>query len=204
MRVYAASDYAVTDADGDYTVHLVVGVDADDTIYVLDMWRQQAESSVWVEAALDLMERWRPDDWGEESGQILKSLGPYIQKRMEERNIYCLRTQYPSTADKATRAQSIRARMSMGKVKFPRNADWLEDFIYEVTRFPAGVFDDQVDALSLIGRMMVTMTPARSARGDYPAEQAPISTWGDVWKRQRKAKKWGQTTGGVPVIGQSS
>jgi hypothetical protein len=37
LRIYGASDYAVTEGAGDYTVHLVMGVDPDDNLYVLDI-----------------------------------------------------------------------------------------------------------------------------------------------------------------------
>ena len=41
MTIYGASDYAVTDDGGDYTVHVIVGVDPQSRIYLLDVWRQQ-------------------------------------------------------------------------------------------------------------------------------------------------------------------
>jgi predicted phage terminase large subunit-like protein len=34
------------------------------------------------------------------------------------------------------------------RVYVPKSADWLVDFQDEVTKFPAGRFDDQVDSLS--------------------------------------------------------
>ena len=37
MRFYGASDYAVTADGGDFTVHLVVGVDPNDDIYIVDL-----------------------------------------------------------------------------------------------------------------------------------------------------------------------
>jgi hypothetical protein len=42
LSIYGASDYAVTADGGDYTVHVVVGIDPEDRIYVLDLWREQA------------------------------------------------------------------------------------------------------------------------------------------------------------------
>src|SRR5690606_23094388 len=50
LRVYGASDYAVTADGGDYTVHVVVGLDPDGKMYLLDLWRKQTSSDVWVEA----------------------------------------------------------------------------------------------------------------------------------------------------------
>lgn len=55
LRVYGASDFAVTMADGDWTVHLVVGLDPDGRMYVLDVWREQTSSDQWVESFCDLV-----------------------------------------------------------------------------------------------------------------------------------------------------
>jgi predicted phage terminase large subunit-like protein len=188
LRTYGASDYAVTSAGGDYTVHGVIGVDPSDNIYLLDWWRGQTDSEAWVEAFLDLMEEWSPLMWGEEQGQIIRSLGPFIVKRQMERRIYGYRRQYVSANDKQTRAQGIRARLSMGKVYFPKRATWATDLVSEMLRFPAGRHDDQVDVLSLFGRMLGSLM-----HGDeLPERVEPIRgltemTFGelDAWQRKR-------------------
>jgi hypothetical protein len=41
MRVYGGSDFAVTADGGDFTVHIVVGLDPQGRMYLLDLWRQQ-------------------------------------------------------------------------------------------------------------------------------------------------------------------
>ena len=199
LHIYGASDYAVTDSGGDYTVHLVVGVDSSDTIYVLDMWRGQTESAAWVEEAIDLMDRWKPLRWGEEAGQINKSIGPYLAKRMAERRVYCARETFSSAVDKATRARAIQARMSMGKVKWPQSAAWMDAWLYEATRFPAGTNDDIVDAISIIGRMLESMYGGPSYK-EPVGEQLRKTTVGEVWEAHRKAKKRGRGTREAIVI----
>jgi phage terminase large subunit-like protein len=57
LRIYGASDYAVTADGGDFTVHIVVGLDPEGRMYVLDLWRKQASSDVWIDAFCDLV--WR-------------------------------------------------------------------------------------------------------------------------------------------------
>jgi len=52
MRIYGGSDYAVTADGGDYTVHLVVGLDPDGRMYLLDRWRKQSSSDEWIEALI--------------------------------------------------------------------------------------------------------------------------------------------------------
>lgn len=153
LQVYGASDYAVTDGGGDYTVHGVMGVDKHDNIYLLDWWRGQKDSAAWIDAFVSLVSRWSPVEWAEEGGQISKSLGPFIDKRQAEENAYCHRKQYTSASDKATRAQAIRGRMSQGRVYFPRRP-WTDDVVSEMLVFPRGKNDDCVDVLSLFGRML--------------------------------------------------
>lgn len=154
---YGASDYAVTDDAGDYTVHMTAAVDLDHNIYLGDLWRMQATSDVWVEAAIDLMRMRQPLEWAEEAGQIEKGVGPFLARRMDERGTYCYRKPYTSARDKPTRARSIQGRMAMGKVFLPRGAPWLADFEKELLRFPNGKNDDQVDVLSLFGRILDSM-----------------------------------------------
>ena len=160
LRIYGASDYAVTEGDGDYTVHVVVGVDPEDNIYVLDLWRGQQTPDVWIDAWLDLVAHHKPMMWAEESGQILKSVGPFLDKRMRERRVYCRREQVASASDKPTRSRSMQGRASMGKVYLPNKAPWLADFTAELLTFPAGKHDDMVDAFGLIGRMLDDLVPA--------------------------------------------
>ena len=164
LRMYGASDYAVTAKGGDYTVHLVAGVDPDDNLYIIDVWRSQAESHIWVDAFIDLVARHKPLKWGEEQGQIIKSLGPFIDKRMRERKVYCHREQMASVADKPTRCRSFQARCSMGKVYFPHDAPWAAELQSELLMFPTGKHDDQVDAVGMIGRMLDKMVGGKAPR----------------------------------------
>src|SRR5215475_7745270 len=58
LAIYGASDWAVTANGGDYTVHIIVGIDPDGHMYLLDLWRKQAASDEWVEAFCDLVREW--------------------------------------------------------------------------------------------------------------------------------------------------
>lgn len=163
MFIYGASDYAVTDQGGDYTVHVVVGCDPQDRLWLLDLWRGQTTTDKWIEAWCDLVEMWKPMGWAEESGQINLSVGPFLEKRAYERKTYVARRQFPSRANKAIRAQSIRGRMAMNGLYVPMNAKWYPDFRAELLSFPAGKHDDMVDAISLIGQILDLMISGHPA-----------------------------------------
>ena len=91
LRVYGASDYAVTADGGDYTVHVVVGLDPEGRMYLLDLWRKQTASDEWIEAFCDLVTEWKPVGWAEEKGQISAGVGPALDRRQRERQAYTYR-----------------------------------------------------------------------------------------------------------------
>ena len=161
LAVYGASDYAVTADGGDYTVHVVVGVDPDGHMYLLDLWRKQASSDVWVDAFCSLVKDWQPREWAEEQGQIKAGVGPFLERMQRERQAYVYRRDFPVRADKAVRAQSIRGRMALDGLYVPANAGWVADLRSELLSFPAGKHDDQVDALGLIGQLLDTISLGR-------------------------------------------
>lgn len=157
LRIYGGSDYAVTQNGGDYTVHAVVGIDPQHRLYLLDLWRQQASSDRWVEAFCDLVKKWRPIGWAEETGQIKSGVGPFLVRSMIEKEAYVAREQFPTRGDKAIRAQSFRGRIASTGLYIHKDAEWKSDLISEMMSFPVGVHDDQVDALGLVGQLLDRM-----------------------------------------------
>jgi predicted phage terminase large subunit-like protein len=160
LNIYGASDYAVSDGKGDYTVHIVVGVSSTGDLYVLDLWRKQVTADIWVESFCDLVRQWKPLGWAEEVGQIKSSIGPFLTKRMRERKAYVARAQFPTAKSKQMRAQSIIGRMAERGLFCPFGASWFSEFRRELLLFDAGKHDDQVDALALIGQVLDKMVSA--------------------------------------------
>jgi predicted phage terminase large subunit-like protein len=101
-------------------------------------------------------------------------VGPFLEKVARERKAYCVRTQFPTRGDKAVRAQSIRGRMAMHGLFVPSSAPWRADFEAELLRFPAGVHDDQVDAIGLVGQLLDKMMAGVRER---PVEKPRRDRW---------------------------
>lgn len=152
LHFYGASDYAVTPNAGDYTEQGIIGLDYNSDIYVVDWWKEQTESDVWIEKQCDLILQYKPLIWFGESGTIRRAIEPFLKKRMQERHAFCRLEWLPSIADKPTRARAFQARCGMGKVWMPKHAPWKADLMSQLMRFPGGKYDDGVDVLSLIGR----------------------------------------------------
>jgi predicted phage terminase large subunit-like protein len=182
MRVYGASDYAVTSDGGDYTVHVVAGMDSEGRLWLLDLWRGQASSEVWVDAYCDLVKQWKPIGWAEETGQIKAAMGPFIDMRSRQLGAYVARTQFPTRGgDKGVRAQSIRGRIALDGLYFKSDAPWRMALEAEMMSFPAGKHDDQVDALGLLGQLLDRMTAGPTAKPPAPAKDS----WARAFDRAR-------------------
>lgn len=175
LRYYGTSDYAVTEGRGDWTVLRIWGVDHDMNVFLVDGWRGQTASDEWVEAQIDLIQRWRPRVWLGEAGVIQKAVEPMLLRRMRERTASCRLEWLPSVNDKATRARGFQDRCARGKVWIRDDAEG--DFIIsEYTAFPAGKHDDEVDNGSLLGRFLDQLQPARPVNRPAVADGT-----GEVW-----------------------
>lgn len=168
LNIYGGSDYATTDGGGDWTVHLVIGVDPEDKMWLLDLWRGQTESDVWVDEWCNLVLKWKPIGWAEESGQIKSGVGPFRNKHARTRKAYCAPETFPTVGNKATRCQSMRGRMAMDGLYVPINEPWYPAFKAELMSCWSGKNDDQADALGLVGLLMETMVPGRGIKEPDP------------------------------------
>jgi predicted phage terminase large subunit-like protein len=159
VRTYGASDLAMTSGGGDFTVHVVIGIDTENRMHLLDMWRKQAAPKEWVEAQCDMIKRWKPAWWAHERVHIVAGIGPYLETRMRQRQAYCTQELFVARHDKAVRSQSIRGRMELNGLFVRADAPWLSDLKAELRSFPDGQHDDIVDSLGLVGQLMDRWAP---------------------------------------------
>ena len=163
LTLVGGSDYAVTSDGGDYTVHAVVGLDPEGKPWLVDLWRKQASSDMWVDAFCDLVKKWKPLGWAEETGQIKSGVGPFLLRKQLDTGAYVAREQFPTRGDKAVRAQSFRGLIATRGLYVHKDKPWLSDLISEMMSFPVGVHDDQVDALGLVGQLIDRMFSGKVA-----------------------------------------
>lgn len=186
LRIYCASDHAVsTKQRNDPSCLIKVGVDRQDNIYILDVFWRRAPADVVVEAMLNMGSGNTPPlIWWAERGHISKAIGPFLKKRMLETHNYINLIEVTPATDKEQRAQSIAARVAMGKVLFPTGTWWTEKAVNELMAFPNGTHDDFVDALAYIGLGL-----PRQVRAAAPPKKDDVPAFGSLaWVKY--TEKW--------------
>lgn len=188
LAIYITSDYAVTEEAGspdpDYTVHSVWGVDPEWNIYLLDMWRGRTLTDEWIRQWIRLVKLWKPIVAGEEQGQIIKGVGPFLVRQMREENAFVMRKQYPSVSSKEARAQPLLGMAAMGKLWLPTGHPMTDLFRAELLSFPAGRHDDMVDTATLMARMLGDIIAGR--RGQKRSLQG--ETLSELFKRNEEGE----------------
>ncbi|MDI1263867.1 MAG: phage terminase large subunit [bacterium] len=195
LRYYAASDHAVgTSQRNDPSCFIKVAVDRQSNIYIVDCDWRRMPTNVAVEAMLTMAGgNTRPLLWWAERGHISKSIGPFLRKRMVETSTYINIVEVTPATDKEQRAQSIAARVAMGKVYFPRKAVWTERAINEMLAFPNGNHDDFVDALAYIGLGLQSQFKPGTPASERGPKQPPFGSLNwlkmtDKWAKEKAAE----------------
>lgn len=195
LRVYFATDLAVTPPkegrDPDWTVLGVFGVDPDDNLWALDMWRGRTSSDEWIDALLDLAAKWKPVGFAGEGGVIRRAIEPALLRRMRERRVYLPITKdswVPSIHNKAIRGQAFRARAALGKVWLPADAPWVEEAMKEFVGFPGASHDDIFDAFSLM--CLVIDRASGPAKKKPQRPESDRKRWRAVGSTTRAGNAW--------------
>ena len=163
LRYYITVDLAISERDrADYTVFLVGGMDEGGYLHIVNVIRERMNALEIIETIFALEQRYKPEVFGIEEGQIEKAIGPILYEEMPKRGVFPNFVRLKPSLDKLTRARSISARMKAKSVKFDKNEDWYPNFEDECVKFPRDKHDDQVDAFAYLGLMLNKMVEAPS------------------------------------------
>jgi len=163
MRKYGTSDYAVSDGKGDYTVLRIWAIDDNvdpPDLYLIDGWKNKTKSDKWIREQCKLIEKYQPLKWFGEAGAIQQAVEPSLLESMRNwkpRRLSCKYDWLPSSKAKEIRARPAQTLVTEGRVYIPEGVEY-DQVIEEYVKFPAGKHDDDVDNLSLIGRVIDQIT----------------------------------------------
>lgn len=168
---YAAGDLAITqNKRSAYTALPVAGMDANGVLHIVDMRRGRFDSLEISDEIFSIHKRWSIDTFRLESENIQKAIGPFLYDRMRRTGDYINIDAKPPTKDKEARAQTLRAMMRAGQVKFDKEADWYPDLEEELLHFPKWTSVDQVDALAWLALLVHEMVEAPTEE-EYEEEE---------------------------------
>jgi predicted phage terminase large subunit-like protein len=134
---------------------------------ILDLWRGKVRYPDLIRAIRDNYGKWR--------GYGLR--GVYIEDKASGQSaIQTLQDEsdlnvipYPVSQNKIGRAEAVTPYFAAGRVRLPRMAPWVAEWIREHLQFPTAAHDDQVDttsmALDILGGPILTEAHQGQLRG---------------------------------------
>lgn len=172
LTIVCGVDIALTVGGGDYTVFSVCGIDDERNVFVMDVVRQQVDIDKTCDTFFNLMAMHDITYFYIDDDNASRMMQRLMIEKCKARNIVIPLLVMPLRGqNKEVRAAPLRGLFMQKRVKILNNATWTNTLIAELMDFPAVAHDDQVDALSLIGRQHPSIpTPTRSRAPDAGLE----------------------------------
>lgn len=194
LNRFVMSDFAVTeDQSADYTVFGDWGVDQKGHWWLLETYREQAESTDWVKVLAGdeddnvITPGWfktkKPFKFFGETGVIRRAIEPWLRRRMQAMQAYCVLEWINRPKDKVAMSTAFLGMWEMGMIHLPLNEQG-EQVMGELVEFPTGANDDSVDMCALIGLAVdqgllalpePKPEPGPSGLGDYKAMDEDVT-----------------------------
>lgn len=161
MNHYITSDHAPGGGEhNDYNCFRVWGIDSNNEVWMRGGFRAQETIDKSVGKAVDLIRQHKPFAWFPEDDNNWKAVSGYVAKELLKEKAFCrIEPVSPHGKDKPTKAQAFQAMASCGMVHIPEGPEG-DSVISQYLKFPAGANDDEVDAASIIGRVIDEAHPA--------------------------------------------
>jgi len=110
-------------------------------LFLIDVFRKRLEYPELKRAVREQYERFRPSVVLIED----KASGTQLIQELTREGLYAV-TRYKPQSDKIMRMHAQTAMIENGFVRVPERAPWLAQYLNEMTVFPNGRHDDQVDS----------------------------------------------------------
>lgn len=168
VKYYIGVDIALSIQKGDFTVFVVLALDANKNLYLVDLYREQVSPEVSAEKLVQLTNQYTPllvycenDNsskvWSRLVWEISKNEGVPVPLKLIA----------IGGRDKEVRAAPLRAYFLQGRV-FIKQAPWNTELLSELSSFPAGRHDDQIDAIGVAAGELVKMSVPKKPQAPNP------------------------------------
>lgn len=149
MYVFLTADMAMTaKTASDYTACAVWGASQDGRLWLLDLWRGKVEWPLIIPGIKKMY------DLHQARELVVESSGPLVRLNAEAKVLGMNVIEWKIHAgplseskDKVSRNGPAAPHVQAGRVLFPKDAPWLNEFVGECCAFPMGNHDDMVDCL---------------------------------------------------------
>jgi hypothetical protein len=152
--VCAAADFAISKKDKANRTSLTVGGKcADNLVHYLGQVVGRWDSLEIVDQIFSIDDRWHPDIFWVEGGQIWNALWPIFRKEMQKRDRWINFIVRNPIKDKASRGRSLQKRMRGGGTRWDTDAEWfpgMQDEMLRFTGYAEATLDDQFDSAALL------------------------------------------------------
>jgi predicted phage terminase large subunit-like protein len=158
LQLYAALDLALTERqNADATVIGIGGIGENGDLYLVDMIVDRVSPEKTLERISNLHDQYHFAEVMVEDSPAEKVFRDLAHKFFRQQGKPIPLMPMPTRGrDKMARAQAFRGLAKMGSVKLLRGS-WNAEFIREVSEFPFGKHDDQVDVAALFGQRAAKM-----------------------------------------------
>lgn len=182
MRRFITFDFAISKRTSkkDWTVGGAFALSDTDDLYLLDVVRGRWNSQEITSAIIGLVEKWNPEVFAGERGQIYEAIWPDLRKQLDAKRLYLpFDESLVPMQDKEVRARPLQGRTQRHRLIFSYS-DAVRPEIYdevekELLRFPNGTHDDIVDMLAWGARLSMNLSLPSSA-----AAPPKLKSWKDV------------------------
>lgn len=153
MNVFITVDPAISERkEADYSAMTCVGVDKENTWYILDLWRDKVQPKRLIDQIFMWDQKWKPLSIGLETNAFQKMIQYHLNDEMRSRNHFVpiKELKHAKEGSKEERIRGLEPRYEIGTILHPYKTDMplivaLED---ELRRFPVNKNDDLVDSLA--------------------------------------------------------
>ena len=149
-----AADFAISKADkANRTSFTVGGKCVDNILHIFDQRVGRWDAMEIIEEMFILNQRYNPEFFWVENGQIWNALAPMLYQAMQQRDQWINIVKRTPIGDKASRGRSIQRRHRAGGCRFDKSASWYPGYEAELLRFTGhseAVLDDQFDSTALL------------------------------------------------------